>query len=71
MGLVGYLLVDTFINWKSIRGRTRRLLSLLISVILTFLFGIFPGFDNFAHLGKNNNNKEKKSVVSLRYKLKL
>ncbi|KAI7859879.1 rhomboid family-domain-containing protein [Circinella umbellata] len=51
MGLVGYLLVDTFINWKSIRGRTRRLLSLLISVILTFLFGIFPGFDNFAHLG--------------------
>ncbi|KAI9255803.1 rhomboid family-domain-containing protein [Phascolomyces articulosus] len=51
MGLVGYLFVDTLIHWKTIRHRTRRLISLAFSVILTFLFGIFPGFDNFAHLG--------------------
>ncbi|KAG2227631.1 hypothetical protein INT45_004672, partial [Circinella minor] len=70
MGLVGYLLVDTLMNWKSIRGRTRRFISLLVSIILIFLFGIFPGFDNFAHLGNKNNKKKKEREILLRYKLK-
>ena len=76
MGLVGYLLVDTLINWKIIRGRTRRLISLLFSMVLAFLFGIFPGFDNFAHLGKNKKQKKKRStkrnkiLVLLKYGLK-
>ncbi|KAI9497480.1 rhomboid family-domain-containing protein [Zychaea mexicana] len=51
MGLVGFMMVETVKNWKTIRRRTRRLASLSLSIILAFVFGIFPGIDNFAHVG--------------------
>ncbi|KAI8141718.1 rhomboid family-domain-containing protein [Fennellomyces sp. T-0311] len=51
LGLLGYLLVDTLTNWKTIRRRTRRLASILLSVVIAFAYGLFPGIDNFAHLG--------------------
>lgn len=53
MGVVGYLGVDTVAHWRHNNHHrpVRRLLSIVLSLVFAFVFGLFPGIDNFAHLG--------------------
>ncbi|PRP82108.1 rhomboid family protein [Planoprotostelium fungivorum] len=51
-GFEGVLLVDLVHNWSRLASPFRNLLSLVVSIVISFLLGILlPGVDNFCHLG--------------------
>ncbi|KAF7721962.1 hypothetical protein EC973_003900 [Apophysomyces ossiformis] len=50
-GLIGYMLVDVFINWKIIPNPGQELARILLSTIISLVLGLLPGLDNFAHVG--------------------
>ncbi|KAG0166242.1 hypothetical protein DFQ28_005495 [Apophysomyces sp. BC1034] len=50
-GLIGYMLVDVFINWKVISHPGQELARILVTVIISLVLGLLPGLDNFAHVG--------------------
>jgi len=51
-GFEGVLLADLIQNWSKLKSPWKNLLSLLVSIIISFLFGLLlPGVDNFCHLG--------------------
>ncbi|CAO3697811.1 unnamed protein product [Rhizopus stolonifer] len=50
-GLIGYMFVDILVNWKILAHPVRDLMSLLMSTIISLVIGLFPGLDNFAHIG--------------------
>ncbi|KAI7891187.1 uncharacterized protein EV154DRAFT_420767 [Mucor mucedo] len=50
-GLVGFQVTDLLIHWKEIRRPGRELVVLLFSALFALVLGLFPGIDNFAHIG--------------------
>ncbi|KAJ3100900.1 hypothetical protein HDU97_001840 [Phlyctochytrium planicorne] len=50
-GLMACLVIDLFQNWKVIRNPWWELAKLLFTVLLSFLIGMLPYIDNFAHIG--------------------
>lgn len=50
-GLVGFQVTDILIRWKEIRRPVRELVVLLCSAAFALVLGLFPGIDNFAHIG--------------------
>jgi ABC-type amino acid transport system permease subunit len=50
-GLIGYSVADISIRWKEIRRPGRELSILLFTAIISLVLGLFPGIDNFAHIG--------------------
>ncbi|XP_049850768.1 uncharacterized protein LOC126323896 [Schistocerca gregaria] len=49
-GYYGILFVDLFKNWKRIPHPRRSFLYLFGTVVISFAFGLAPGFDNFSHI---------------------
>ncbi|CAG8635669.1 10327_t:CDS:2, partial [Ambispora leptoticha] len=50
-GIIGFLLLELFHNWKDIVNPCWELTKLLLMVGITFLLGLLPGLDNFSHIG--------------------
>lgn len=50
-GLIGCLLLDLLQNWKIVQRPAWELAKMLAMIALSFVLGLFPGFDNFAHIG--------------------
>lgn len=50
-GFYGILLIDIIKNWKKINKPYKCLIICIIALFLSFLTGLFPGVDNFAHIG--------------------
>jgi hypothetical protein len=50
-GLVGFSVTDILIRWKEIKKPGRELALLLFTAIFALVLGLFPGIDNFAHIG--------------------
>lgn len=50
-GLVAVYFVDLIVNWSLHANRTRNLIVLILTTIISFCMGFFPHIDNFAHLG--------------------
>ncbi|KAI0233426.1 hypothetical protein L0F63_002989 [Massospora cicadina] len=50
-GLIACDLVDLIINWGSVVGPWCELFKVAFGILLTFLLGLLPIVDNFAHIG--------------------
>lgn len=50
-GLVGFEVTDLLLRWKEVRRPIRELVVLLFSAAFALVLGLFPGIDNFAHIG--------------------
>jgi membrane associated rhomboid family serine protease len=48
-GFFGVLLVDLIKNWKKLPSPRKSLLILVVSIVISFAFGLMPGVDNWAH----------------------
>lgn len=51
LGLTGYTISTTMLQWKSTERPIRKLLGLALAVVCMAILGLFPGVDNFAHIG--------------------
>jgi membrane associated rhomboid family serine protease len=50
-GFTGVLLADLLQNWKLLQHPVRNLIGLIVSILISFAFGLLPGVDNFCHFG--------------------
>ncbi|KAF2140704.1 uncharacterized protein K452DRAFT_200449, partial [Aplosporella prunicola CBS 121167] len=50
-GLIGLTILDLFYHWGERQSPWKELLFIMIDVVITFVIGLLPGVDNFAHLG--------------------
>ncbi|KAI8851687.1 rhomboid family-domain-containing protein [Chytridium lagenaria] len=50
-GLMACLLIDLFQNWKVIQNPWWEFTKLIFTILLSFLIGMLPFIDNFAHVG--------------------
>ncbi|KAF9977005.1 hypothetical protein BGZ73_007311 [Actinomortierella ambigua] len=50
-GLIGCLLLDLLQNWRLVVNPCWELTKLLGMILFSFLLGLLPGLDNFAHIG--------------------
>ncbi|KAJ3215582.1 hypothetical protein HDU67_000240 [Dinochytrium kinnereticum] len=50
-GLMACLVIDLFQNWKVIQNPWWELAKLIFTILLSFLIGMLPFIDNFAHVG--------------------
>ena len=50
-GVLALVLLDLLYNWNSRRSPVTDLLFLLLDVGISFVLGLLPGLDNFAHIG--------------------
>lgn len=50
-GLVACLLIDLLWHWRIVQQPWRQLLWLLLAIVVSFMFGLIPGVDNFSHVG--------------------
>ncbi|KAJ3103689.1 hypothetical protein HDU97_009942 [Phlyctochytrium planicorne] len=50
-GLMACLLIDLFQNWRVIQNPWWELAKLIFTILLSFLIGMLPYIDNFAHIG--------------------
>jgi len=50
-GFVGVLFVDLVQNWKVLRSPWMNLIALLATTLVSFVIGLAPYIDNFAHIG--------------------
>ncbi|KAI9009443.1 rhomboid family-domain-containing protein [Gaertneriomyces semiglobifer] len=50
-GLLACLLLDLFQNWRLISRPYWELFKMLIQILASFIIGMFPYVDNFAHIG--------------------
>jgi len=50
-GLLGLMLIDVIVHWKTIQHPGVSFIVILVTIILSVLSGMMPGTDNFAHVG--------------------
>eukprot|EP01111_Echinosteliopsis_oligospora_P013596 TRINITY_DN4911_c0_g1_i2.p1 TRINITY_DN4911_c0_g1~~TRINITY_DN4911_c0_g1_i2.p1 ORF type:complete len:244 (-),score=38.98 TRINITY_DN4911_c0_g1_i2:56-787(-) len=50
-GLSSYYLVDLIVHWPIIMGPWRYFAALMVGDVVGLVIGLFPGVDNFAHIG--------------------
>lgn len=50
-GLVGFSVTDIIMRWREVRRPQRELTILLVTAVISLAIGLFPGIDNFAHIG--------------------
>jgi hypothetical protein len=50
-GIVGFTVIDLIIRWKQVRRPGRELTKILFVIVIALVLGLFPGLDNFAHIG--------------------
>ncbi|KAK7207869.1 rhomboid family membrane protein [Myxozyma melibiosi] len=50
-GFLAVQLVDLVLNWRAFEHPKSYLFRLLIDIVISFVMGLLPGIDNFAHIG--------------------
>ncbi|CAI4211302.1 unnamed protein product [Parascedosporium putredinis] len=50
-GVIALLLLDLLYSWQERRNPVKDLLFVLLDVVISFVLGLLPGLDNFAHIG--------------------
>ncbi|CDS06156.1 hypothetical protein LRAMOSA08684 [Lichtheimia ramosa] len=50
-GIVALLFIDLFTKWKVVLHPAWELTKLIFLILISFVFGLLPGLDNFAHIG--------------------
>lgn len=50
-GVIAIVLLDLIYHWSELRHPVRDLVFLLLQIIISFLLGLLPYLDNFAHIG--------------------
>ncbi|CEP12629.1 hypothetical protein [Parasitella parasitica] len=50
-GIIGYTVIELFVQWRETRNPGRELVKLLFVIIISLVLGLLPGLDNFAHIG--------------------
>ncbi|KAF2710213.1 rhomboid family membrane protein-like protein [Pleomassaria siparia CBS 279.74] len=50
-GVLALVLLDLLYNWSTRRSPVTDLLFLLLDIVISFVLGLLPGLDNFAHIG--------------------
>ncbi|CAG9943287.1 unnamed protein product [Clonostachys rosea f. rosea IK726] len=50
-GILALTLLDLLYSWKQRKSPVKDLMFILLDVIISFVLGLLPGLDNFAHLG--------------------
>jgi ABC-type amino acid transport system permease subunit len=50
-GIVGFTVIDLIVHWKQVRRPGRELSKILFVIVIALVLGLFPGLDNFAHIG--------------------
>lgn len=50
-GVLALVLLDLLYNWSTRRSPVTDLLFLLLDIAISFVLGLLPGLDNFAHIG--------------------
>jgi membrane associated rhomboid family serine protease len=50
-GLLGCILIDLLQNWRIILHPWRSLFGIIFTMVISFIIGLFPGIDNFSHIG--------------------
>ncbi|TDZ51612.1 putative rhomboid protein [Colletotrichum trifolii] len=50
-GVIALTLLDLLYSWKDRRSPVKDLMFILLDIIISFVLGLLPGLDNFAHIG--------------------
>ncbi|KAI9220757.1 rhomboid family-domain-containing protein, partial [Blastocladiella britannica] len=50
-GMIACMIIDLVQHWRIVHHPTNALLRILFVVAVTFVIGLFPAIDNFAHIG--------------------
>lgn len=50
-GILALVLLDLLYNWRSRPSPVKDLLFILLDIAISFVLGLLPGLDNFAHIG--------------------
>jgi len=50
-GVIALVLLDLLYSWQERRNPVKDLLFILLDIIISFVLGLLPGLDNFAHIG--------------------
>ncbi|KAI5461216.1 hypothetical protein BGZ63DRAFT_229950 [Mariannaea sp. PMI_226] len=50
-GIIALTLLDLLYSWKERKSPVRDLMFILVDMIISFVLGLFPGLDNFSHIG--------------------
>ena len=50
-GILALVMLDLLYNWSTRRSPVTDLLFLLLDIAISFILGLLPGLDNFAHIG--------------------
>jgi len=50
-GIIALMLLDLLYSWKDRRSPVKDLMFIMLDVVISFVLGLLPGLDNFAHIG--------------------
>ncbi|KAL0944120.1 rhomboid family membrane protein [Colletotrichum truncatum] len=50
-GVIALTLLDLLYSWKDRRSPVKDLMFIMLDIIISFILGLLPGLDNFAHIG--------------------
>lgn len=50
-GVIALTLLDLLYSWKDRRSPVKDLMFIMLDVVISFVLGLLPGLDNFAHIG--------------------
>ncbi|PKS05265.1 hypothetical protein jhhlp_008636 [Lomentospora prolificans] len=50
-GVIALVLLDLLYSWQERRNPVKDLLFILLDIVISFVLGLLPGLDNFAHIG--------------------
>ncbi|KAK2065711.1 rhomboid family protein [Colletotrichum caudatum] len=50
-GIIALTLLDLLYSWKDRRNPVKDLMFIMLDVVISFVLGLLPGLDNFAHIG--------------------
>ncbi|OLN84462.1 putative rhomboid protein [Colletotrichum chlorophyti] len=50
-GIIALTLLDLLYSWKDRRNPVKDLMFIMLDIVISFVLGLLPGLDNFAHIG--------------------
>ncbi|KAJ0388175.1 hypothetical protein COL922a_000806 [Colletotrichum nupharicola] len=50
-GVIALTLLDLLYSWKDRRSPVKDLMFIMLDIVISFVLGLLPGLDNFAHIG--------------------
>ena len=50
-GIIALMLLDLLYTWKERKSPVKELVFIILDIVISFVLGLLPGLDNFAHIG--------------------